>query len=523
MNRQENGDAILHSIAERPIVVAVGGDLGGDVGPPVVDGQCPHCNSTFGTFMGRRLHERKAHASLYHLDVAEEVRIKGRSHFLWTEHEESVYIDTECDLRMSGIEGSMQIVEGLVQALPGRSFAAVKKRRNNRSYMDGVEEEMERRQALQRERENPVEDLDPPDMEQELADLEIEQGVIAKFREIFTEHGEEVLGELWDPDDPYGIRREPAVVDEFTRRILAQNGLTLRRESRTNGRRPPRLPPVDENRNRRKARMWELTQSKWAKNRGRTIKELWNGTLENGGGVDRDVLVEYWSRVFEIEPQYEEIQLENKPILHHLDDPISMAEILEGLKRLTDSASGSDGLSRSNVRSVRKTDLLLLSRIFQASCYMPSQLRRGLVTLVPKVAKPEDPSQYRPITVGSMLLRLHHGILARRLDCMPVSTAQKAYQSIDGIAENVWIITELLEHAKTNGKEVHLVFLDVAKAFDSVSHKAISKSLQVLGVPKNTRKYIDGVYADSHVSFKGGDVQTNGRDPSGRCYVRTNF
>ena len=105
------------------------------------------------------------------------------------------------------------------------------------------------------------------------------------------------------------------------------------------------------------------------------------------------------------------------------------------------------------MRTLRRLKLavLLHSSVFQASSHTPAGLRLGSVTMVPKI--PALPQHYRPITVASMILRLYHGIIARRFDLLPISPRQKAYKKLDGIAENIWIVSELLELAKKRKKK----------------------------------------------------------------------
>ena len=157
----------------------------------------------------------------------------------------------------------------------------------------------------------------------------------------------------------------------------------------------------------------------------------------------------------------------------------------------------------ADLKNANVGQIVILFRVFQACSYTPSSLCLGSVTMVPKIPQPTLPQHYRPISVASMVLRLYHGILARRFDLLPISPWQKAYKKLDGIAENIWIISELLELARKNKKGIGLIFLDVSKAFDSVGHLIIQQAAERLGVPKDIRKYLDVLYSTSEMVFKG--------------------
>ena len=76
--------------------------------------------------------------------------------------------------------------------------------------------------------------------------------------------------------------------------------------------------------------------------------------------------------------------------------------------------------------------------IFQTNVH-PKWLVEGCVTLIPKIAKPTAPKDFCPMTVSSILLRVFHKVLAKRLDTIEICKTQVAY--IRGILNKsgVWI------------------------------------------------------------------------------------
>ncbi|CAB0044068.1 unnamed protein product [Trichogramma brassicae] len=67
----------------------------------------------------------------------------------------------------------------------------------------------------------------------------------------------------------------------------------------------------------------------------------------------------------------------------------------------------------------------------------------------------------------------------------------------DGCAENIPVLSTILRDAKSSLKELHVVSLDVAKAFDNVSHHAITSTLKRLGLPSAFVRYIEDTYKNS--------------------------
>ena len=66
---------------------------------------------------------------------------------------------------------------------------------------------------------------------------------------------------------------------------------------------------------------------------------------------------------------------------------------------------------------------------------------------------------------------------------LPYNIRQKGFMKGDGVAENITILCSLIKDCQENLKPLNLVYLDVKKAFDSVSHKTVLLALHRLGVP----------------------------------------
>ena len=97
-------------------------------------------------------------------------------------------------------------------------------------------------------------------------------------------------------------------------------------------------------------------------------------------------------------------------------------------------------------------------------------MRRSLIVLIPKKPNASEPKDLRPLAIPSKVIRLFHSFLANRLDMIGCSERQKAYQRRDGMLENLWILDGLFEYSKSSGKDLYVLYVDVSKAFDTVSH-----------------------------------------------------
>ena len=61
---------------------------------------------------------------------------------------------------------------------------------------------------------------------------------------------------------------------------------------------------------------------------------------------------------------------------------------------------------------------------------------------------------------------------------------------VDGCFQNVKILQQIINQQRKCKKEYNIVFLDLAKAFDTVSHKSITNGMTRKGIPEEV---IDGI------------------------------
>lgn len=120
---------------------------------------------------------------------------------------------------------------------------------------------------------------------------------------------------------------------------------------------------------------------------------------------------------------------------------------------------------------------------------------RSTITLIPKVPGTEKPGDFRPISVGSIFLRLFHGIVGVRLERLfPISVRQKGFRKGDGIYLNSTLLQCCIDKSKSDLRNLRLAFVDMRKAFDSVGHDALWVACERVGVPPHLLQYFRTFY-----------------------------
>eukprot|EP00795_Rhopilema_esculentum_P011134 gene11134-20019_t len=95
--------------------------------------------------------------------------------------------------------------------------------------------------------------------------------------------------------------------------------------------------------------------------------------------------------------------------------------------------------------------------------------------------------------------------MANRLEStLPWSVRQKAFIKGDGIAQNVWLLKNIIEEHKNSLTPLCLAFVDVKKAFDSLSHETILITARRMGVPEPMVEYLREFYKDTQTGLEVG-------------------
>ena len=128
----------------------------------------------------------------------------------------------------------------------------------------------------------------------------------------------------------------------------------------------------------------------------------------------------------------------------------------------------------------------------------PGAFKHGITVLIPKTPEGAEPKDFRPITMGSIFCWLYHKLLAERVERhYLISGSQKAFRKGDGLAENSYILQNVIAYFKTRCQATNVAFLDVSRAFDSVSHESIFFAAASAGIPQSLVEYVRSVYTRS--------------------------
>ena len=124
------------------------------------------------------------------------------------------------------------------------------------------------------------------------------------------------------------------------------------------------------------------------------------------------------------------------------------------------------------------------------------------IKLIYKSSDCSDPSNFRPIALTSVVGKLLHKILSRRLEDylktnnVIVTSVQKGFVTgLPGVFEHIYTLSAIMQDALTNKCPLMMTFLDLKNAFGSVPHGLMFNMLEVVKVPSSVVQYIQSFYS----------------------------
>ena len=507
---------------------------------------CGSCGRSFGDKRGLSQHERVAHPADYHSRLA--IGHRTGSKRRWT-YEEKVLV-ARAEVSLSGTES---LNAKLSLAFPERTFDAIKSLRRNPAYRALVHEIRSEGaggadgSATASAASDPSGGAGASGVTPECS-AQGAPGVPASQEEAIRELADacradsdalclspEELGELIalvdssvrDPSGPSGQRVQALVDKEYdqwvkslpipqpkaSQSVPEHSGASScrGRRRRPRGARPtPGSPGVRTlSKRQQRRRLYGIVQELYRKNRTRCAKTVLSGDwAKEKRTTSLEEQDSYWRPLFE-EPSKADSR-DPRPVsraLFEISQPVTATEYGLVLKSTHESSPGLDRVDRKVLRGIGPRIGVAHMNLWLLACRPPGAFKVGVTVPLPKSADAADPAEFRPITMATMVCRLFHRLLAHRAERhLPLGARQKAFREGDGLADNVWILRSLIEDCKARHRPLCVTFVDVRKAFDTVSHESVVTAAERIGFPPGLVSYIQCLYTGGVTQLRVGRV-----------------
>jgi hypothetical protein len=173
------------------------------------------------------------------------------------------------------------------------------------------------------------------------------------------------------------------------------------------------------------------------------------------------------------------------------DINISVRAVKGKIKKLrVDAAAGPDKIGPLLLKKLVEEISLPLAKIMRASLQegsVPVDWRAANVTPIFKKGRKSEPENYRPVSLTSVSCRLMEGIVKDQIVTHLernnlIKSSQHGFMKGRSCTSNLLAFLEEVTAEIDKGEAMDVIYLDFAKAFDTVPHERLKKKLKAHGI-----------------------------------------
>ena len=241
---------------------------------------------------------------------------------------------------------------------------------------------------------------------------------------------------------------------------------------------------------------WRYVNSKKNNNTLPNVMKLGTDTFSNAQAI-ADAFAKHFStfyqssRIRDLPPKLSD---QTPYTINSID--ISLSDIFGKIENLlSDDKSGPDGVPSVILKNSKFIFSQILFIIFEKSIAegsFPEEWKTSFILPIFKSGDKNDISNYRPISILSVIPKLFESIITDKLKNLfyPfLSTRQFGFMSKKSIDSNLIIYTQYILESLDEKVRVDSVYTDFSKAFDSVHHDILLQKLASFGITNNLLKW----------------------------------
>lgn len=190
--------------------------------------------------------------------------------------------------------------------------------------------------------------------------------------------------------------------------------------------------------------------------------------------------------------------------------PVSETTITNYIMSIDSNATGTDGISREMIILSLPRTLSTLTNIVNKSLVsgvVPDQWKKALITPIPKVDKPTEPKDLRPISILPFLSKLLEKAVFYQLsgyvekhNVLP--SLQSGFRKCRGTVTALLDVTDNILAEQDTGRGTLLTLLDYSRAFDSINTSLLLSKLTYYGLDHHSVKWFNSYLSDRSQSVK---------------------
>lgn len=223
----------------------------------------------------------------------------------------------------------------------------------------------------------------------------------------------------------------------------------------------------------------------------------------------KDLLTE--TRQKFIEERQEE---EGQPRAQHI--PITIEDIRKAIKTIKNKKAGGPGdIAPELIKCGTEKLFRIIHGMFGKAINghnIPDEWKEAQLTSIFKKGDRRQCDNYRGISVIATMGRLYGRVLRDKLEQNiqgKIGEEQAGFTAGRSCIDHIYTIQQLLEKKKAKNKPVHLAFIDLKKAYDTVPRKELWKAMERLDIPITLTNAMKTLYRNNKIHIKVGNKIVN--------------
>ena len=226
---------------------------------------------------------------------------------------------------------------------------------------------------------------------------------------------------------------------------------------------------------------------------------------------------EYFDKLFNGENESSTIELDNSfdETSMRFVRRIQESEVKEALKRMKGGkAMGPDCIPIEVWKGLGDIAIVWLTKLFNLifrANKMPEEWRRSiLVPIFKNKGDVQSCTNYRGIKLMSHTMKLWERVIEHRLRRMTsVTKNQFGFMPGRSTMEAIFLVRQLMERYREHKKDLHMVFIDLEKAYDKIPRNVMWWALEKHKVPAKYITLMKDMYDNVVTSVRTSDVDTD--------------
>ena len=144
----------------------------------------------------------------------------------------------------------------------------------------------------------------------------------------------------------------------------------------------------------------------------------------------------------------------------------------------------------------------MIRKKIETGGHSPSQWQAGVMTMTPKDGDLTDWSNYRSITLLSLVGKLFESIIAERIFLAleargRIPAEQGGFWRSFGQSDHIFILSESIKYRARRGRCTYCAFLDIRKAFPTMHRASMLAALSRVGIGGKVWRAVERMYSST--------------------------